>query len=297
MLGLNRACFPFAALLGLALASGPAMGQADFSGEWLPIRTADALSNPYPGQFAGIPVNAEAIRRAEIWAASSQSAGDWQCRPHSAANVGAAAAAVSILKDVDPATGALVSFRAEWSSGARMPIYMDGRAHPPPYAAHTWGGFSTGRFEGGRLRVTTTHLKADDYRANGVPQSDGTTLRSYFIRRRFENEDYLTWVVIAHDPVYLTEPLVRSTNYRLAVDGRRGADGCAPAAGELDSRTPLPHYSADASGPLYNFVDAYALPHKLYSDGAATMYPEYRRRIRQARQRAAPQAPGRKDGQ
>ncbi len=35
------------------------------------------------------------------------------------------------------------------------------------------------------------------------------------MRRRFQNEDYLTWVVVAYDDVYLTEPLIRSTEYRL----------------------------------------------------------------------------------
>jgi len=36
---------------------------------------------------------------------------------------------------------------------------MDGRPHPPEYAAHTWQGFSTGKWDGDVLTVTTTHLK------------------------------------------------------------------------------------------------------------------------------------------
>ncbi len=28
-------------------------------------------------------------------------------------------------------------------------IWMDGRPHPSEYAAHTWQGFSTGKWEGG----------------------------------------------------------------------------------------------------------------------------------------------------
>lgn len=287
MLGLNRARFRFAALLGLALASTAALGQADFSGEWVPIRTEDSLATPYPGQFAGLPLNAEAIRRAEIWAASVQSSPDWRCQPHSAANIEDAASGLRIWKRIDSASGGIVSFEAQWPAAVRMPIYMDGRPHPPAYAPHTWGGFSTGQYQGDRLKIETSHLKADEYRSNGVPQSDETTLTQYLIRRHFKNHDYLTWLVIAHDPVYLTEPLLRSTDFRLVVDGPAPMDGCGRALGTVSSISPVPKYSPAASNALYNFVDAYSLPRKLYSDGAETMYPEYRNKIAQARKAAA----------
>jgi hypothetical protein len=38
-------------------------------------------------------------------------------------------------------------------------IWMDGRPHPPPWAAHTFAGFSTGEWKGNVLHITTTHLK------------------------------------------------------------------------------------------------------------------------------------------
>ena len=287
MLGLNRARFLLAALPGLALASTAALGQADFSGEWAPIHTEDSLTTPYPGQFAGLPLNAEAIRRAEIWAASVQSSPDWQCEPHSAANIESAAPSLRIWKEVDSASGGIVSFEAQWPTAVRMSIYMDGRAHPPAYAIHTWGGFSTGKYQGDRLKIETSHLKADEYRGNGVPQSDETTLTQYLIRRRFKNHDYLTWLVIAYDPVYLTQPLLRSTDFRLVVDGPPPKNTCGRALGAVSSISPVPKYSPTATNALYNFVDAYDLPRKLYSDGAETMYPEYRNKIEQARKAAA----------
>jgi hypothetical protein len=80
-------------------------------------------------------------------------------------------------------------------------------------AVHTWGGFSTAEFQGEMLRINTTHLKEDYYRRNGVPSSDRATLVQYWLRRG----DYLTWVTIASDPVYLSEPMIRSSEYRLAV--------------------------------------------------------------------------------
>lgn len=39
-------------------------------------------------------------------------------------------------------------------------------------ALHTWEGFSTGRWQGDVLVVTTTHLKPGHLRRNGIPRSD-----------------------------------------------------------------------------------------------------------------------------
>jgi hypothetical protein len=92
-----------------------------------------------------------------------------------------------------------------------MPVYLDGREGPPPGANHTWGGFSTAAWEGDVLRIKTTHLKEDYIRRNGAMVSDQATVTSYWIRRG----DILTWINIVHDPVYLSEPLIRSSEYRL----------------------------------------------------------------------------------
>ena len=59
------------------------------------------------------------------------------------------------------------------------------------------------------LKVTTTHLKEGWLRRNGVPRSDKATLIEDFIR----HGDYLTLVTIVKDPVYLTEPFVRTSNW------------------------------------------------------------------------------------
>jgi hypothetical protein len=43
-------------------------------------------------------------------------------------------------------------------------------------------GFSTGRWDGNVLTVTTTHLKQGWLRRNNVPESDQATLYERFIR-------------------------------------------------------------------------------------------------------------------
>ena len=116
-------------------------------------RSQDNIDNPHLGEYVGLPLSREAIRRAEIWDASIQSLPEWQCRPHSAAYIKRGPSNLRVWKEVDPASRQIIAFQTEWLRSTNTPIYMDGRPHPPEYAAHTWGGFSTGAWEGDRLRV------------------------------------------------------------------------------------------------------------------------------------------------
>ena len=86
---------------------------------------------------------------------------------------------------------------------------MDGRPHPGPNAPHTWMGFSTGRYDGDMLIVETTHLKQGWVRRNGVPMSDQAKMTEYMVR----NGEVMTHIVVLVDPVYLTEPLVKSQEF------------------------------------------------------------------------------------
>ena len=88
---------------------------------------------------------------------------------------------------------------------------MDDRPQPSAYSAQTWNGFSTGKWEGDKLKVTTTNMKEGWLRRNGLARSNKATLTEYFIR----HGDFLTIVSIVKDPVYLTEPLVRTERWFL----------------------------------------------------------------------------------
>ena len=86
----------------------------------------------------------------------------------------------------------------QWQEQKRD-IWLDGRAHPPEYAPHTWQGFSTARWDGSVLVVRTTHLKQGWVRRNGLFISDRATMEERFIR----HGNYLTHVYLISDPVYL----------------------------------------------------------------------------------------------
>ena len=83
---------------------------------------------------------------------------------------------------------------------------------------HTAMGFSTGKWDGDILVVTTTHLKEGWTRRNGLTRSDSATVTEHFIR----HGDTLTLVISVVDPKYYTEPVVRSRDYEYEVNGDIG---------------------------------------------------------------------------
>jgi len=168
-----------------------------------------------------------------------------------------------------------VAYQPEWHQSTNMPVYLDGRDGPPAEANHTWGGFSTATWEGDMLRIRTTHLKEDYIRRNGAMVSDQATVTSYWIRRG----DYLTWINIVHDPVYLAEPLIRSSEYRLSVNSQVPAHPCTAAYEGLEKGN-VPHFLPHENPFLKDVRARYGLAPDAPTGGPSTMYPEYLKAIR-----------------
>jgi len=72
-------------------------------------------------------------------------------------------------------------------------------------------GFSTGKWEGNMLTVYSTHLKQGWLRRNGLPESDQATLVEHFLR----HGEFLTHESVVTDPIFLTEPFVRTQVFHL----------------------------------------------------------------------------------
>ena len=116
---------------------------------------------------------------------------------------------------------------------------MDGRPHPPDYAPHTFMGFSTGEWNGDILTVTTTHIKAGFFRRTGVPESDRTTVVEHWMR----HGTLLSHVTIATDPVYLSEPYIRSQEFVLMERGNQNwLYNCEYVTEVARDRTVVPHF-------------------------------------------------------
>jgi len=255
--------------------SAPLVAQMDFAGEWAPVQDEDNTGNPHIGEFIGIPMSEAGRLRSEAWSSSYMTLPEWQCRPHGAMYISRGPSQVRIWKEVDPVSRQITAWHAEWLRSIDNPYYMDGRAQPSELAAHTWGGFSTATYEGEMLKITTTHLKEDYYRRNGVPSSDRATLTQYWIRRG----DYLTWVTIAYDPIYLTEPMIRSSEYRLALNQQIPPYPCT-VVDEVDRpKGVVPHELPGTNPYLGEFGQKYDIPIEATGGGAASMYPELERKI------------------
>ena len=258
----------------------PVFAQRDIAGEWAPRFHEDnpgARTRPEIGDYLGLPITDAARLRADSWDASLLTLPEHQCKPHPADYGPRGPANLRIWEEIDTPTQALVAFHTHisWQAPERT-IYMDGRAHPPEYAPHTWQGFSTGKWEGDMLTVTTDHLKIGWIRRNGVPRSDKATLVEHWIR----HENNLTLVSIVNDPVYLSEPFIRTTDFMAAPDQVIAPYPCESVV-EVDRPLGIvPNHLPGTDTFLNEFPEKYHLPAQAARGGAETTYPEYQEKLK-----------------
>ncbi len=281
MLTTNRARLIASLLLAAAMAaSAPAFGQVDFSGEWAPRFHEDQperVPGPEIGDYLGLPISEAARLRADSWQGSMLTLPEWQCRPHSADYIWRGPSQLTIRKEENPLTREIVAFHAEWLRSIDNPIYLDGRPHPDPDALHSWGGFATAKWDGDMLTITVTNLKEGYVRRNGLPRSDQASVTEHWIR----HGDILTVVVIVNDPVYLTEPFIRTTDYELNLRQQVPPYPCEMVT-EIE-RPPgaIPHHLFGANDQLKAFGERHGIPFEATRGGAETMYPDYRKTLKQ----------------
>ena len=267
----------------LTLASGPAFGQNDISGEWAGLlhedvnHRNDALGGgPRIGDYTGLPINDAARARADAWDAAIYTLPEHQTIFAPGQYWARGGGGMRIQKVVDDATQQLLAYkiyRAGAGAGVTRMIWMDGRAAPTEYDAHTWQGFSRGFWEGAMLTVTTTHLKEGWIQRNGVPSSDKATITEHIVR----HGDVLTIVSIVYDPVYLEEPFIRSTNWRENL--QQQLDGVtSEAVDEIPGRPAgyVPHHLPGTNKWLKDAHVEFGIPEDALRGGRETTYPEYR---------------------
>lgn len=268
--------------LALLLACAPsvARAQSDITGEWAPLfheDQVDRVPGLGPVDFAGLPLTEGARQWALSWDASRVSVLEHQCQVHVLPYILSGPTRLRISAQRDGNTERIVAFNQYiglW--GQDRTIWVDGRPHPPAIAPHTWMGFSTGVWEGNTLVVRTTHIKQGWVRRNGVPESDLVTTTERFTR----HGDILTYVIYIKDPVYLTEPLVRSRNFvRMSGLGEGNwiaATPCEP--GEETAAPPhtVPHYLPGENPFVAEAERRSGIPAEALTGGVETLYPEYR---------------------
>jgi hypothetical protein len=276
----NRFMFLGLPLLMAMLLGGPALAQTDPSGEWenrFHEDEPERVPGPEIGDYLGLPINDAARLRGDTWVATLLELPENQCRPHPSDYAWRGPALLRIWKEVDPQTQKLVAYHTHisWQSPEQT-IYMDGRPHPPPYAPHTWQGFSTGNWQGDILTVTTDHLKEGWIRRNGIPRSANAVVTTYFLR----HGDYLTVAVLISDPAYLTEPFIRTTDFVSAPQQQLAPYPCE-VVDEIDRPLGLvPNHLPGTNPFLEEFPAEYGIPPEAARGGAETMYPEYQIKLK-----------------
>lgn len=275
LLGIRAACMVAATTLSFALTCNLAQAQKDLSGMWAQRFHEDLPERgggPEIGDYTGLPINDAARLRADTWDAGKWTVPERQCEPHPADYAPRGPANLRISSVVDPVSQDVIEWHITvmWQLQERV-IHMDGRPRPSEHAQHSWQGFSTGEWEGDMLKVTTTHLKEGWIRRNGLPRSEKAVLTEYFIR----HENYLTLVTVVDDPVYLTEPLVRTSDWVLEPGVQLSPFSCIPAIEIERPRGAVVHHLPGTNEYLREYAESQGLPYEASRGGAETMYPDY----------------------
>jgi glyoxylase-like metal-dependent hydrolase (beta-lactamase superfamily II) len=278
----------------MAFGSTPAFAQPLLAGNWIPYRThedeQDRGPGPDLGDYLGLPINNAARLFAESWDASRLTLQEHQCRVHVAPYIYHGPLNLRVWEEKDPETQRVIAIKNYISTYEQTrTIWMDGRPHPSEYAPHTFMGFSTGRWEGNHLVVTTTHLKQGWLRRNGVPESDQTTMIERFIR----HDKYLTHVAIISDPVYLAEPMIRTTDFGLATQDNATWTWPCEYVEEISGRVKgeVPHYLPGENPFMKEFVARTGVPPVAAKGGPESIYPEYEKQLKRASALSAAEAP------
>lgn len=280
------ACLAAASLSAPSLAQGQGPAQptmVDLAGSWAMSNEEELLirvdPGPELGNFTGFPLNAAGRQKALSWNSTIQAVPEHQARPHPAQySMRGPGPNFHMGEIIDPISRRLIGYTITGLfENANRTIWLDGRPHPSEFAEHLWNGFSTGEWENGMLKVTTTHMKQAFLQRNGIPSSPYGVMTEYFIR----HGNLLMMISQVDDPIYLEEPMVRTSTWRWSPGQREGAIGQVEIAEELPDLKlgDVPHYPLGTRHPEY--ADANGLPFEATLGGKETLYPEYVERLKQ----------------
>ncbi|HET9567710.1 MAG TPA: MBL fold metallo-hydrolase [Vicinamibacterales bacterium] len=266
-----------AAWLLVLLGAAPVFAQINFVGEWAGRYhedQPDRVPGEEPGDFSGVPLNEAARLFGDSWDVARHSVLEHQCAPYTLPYMFFGPNQFRIWQEHNQDTQELVAMRMHLGTYQQeRTIWMDGRPHPPDYAPHTFMGFSTGVWNGDTLTITTTHIKAGYFRRTGIPASDRITVVEHWVR----HGNVLSQVTIATDPVYLTEPYIRSQEFVLMERGNTNwLYNCEYVMEVPKDKNEVPHYLPGQNPWIGEFSAKHAMPEGGVRGGAETLLPEWK---------------------
>ncbi len=211
----------------------------DLTGYWVSVVSEDwawRMFTPPKGDYASMPLNPEGTRVANLWTPDQ----DGSCKAYGAAGLMRMPGRVHITWEND------TTLKIESDAGRQTRLLQFGTAGAAPAAAgpRTLQGRSTAewlvsgavassgadgganlnaarRSPWGSLKVVTTNMLAGWLRRNGVPYSQNAVMTEYFDRFTDEQDEWFTVTTVVEDPVYLTQPLMVSSNFKREADGAK----------------------------------------------------------------------------
>ena len=266
-----------AAWLLVLLGAVPVFAQINFVGEWAGRYhedQPDRVPGEEPGDFSGVPLNEAARLFGDSWDVARHSVLEHQCAPYTLPYMFFGPNQFRIWQEHNQDTQELVAIRMHMGTYQQeRTIWMDGRPQPPDYAPHTFMGFSTGVWNGDTLTITTTHIKAGYFRRTGIPASDRLTVVEHWIR----HGNVLSQVTIATDPVYLTEPYIRSQEFVLMERGNTNwLYNCEYVMEVPKDKNEVPHYLPGQNPWIGEFSAKHAMPEGGVRGGAETLLPGWK---------------------
>ncbi|HXH25236.1 MAG TPA: MBL fold metallo-hydrolase [Vicinamibacterales bacterium] len=257
--------------------AAPAAAQVSFVGDWAGRYhedQPDRIPGEEPGDFSALPINDAARMFGDSWDVARHSVLEHQCAPYTLPYMFFGPNQFRIWEERHPDTQELVAIQMYLGTyQQRRTIWMDGRPHPPEYAPHTFMGFSTGEWNGDILTITTTHIKAGYFRRTGIPASDRVTVVEHWMR----HGNVLSQVTIATDPVYLTEPYIRSQEFVLMErNNTNWLYNCEYAMEVPRDKNEVPHFLPGRNPWRGEFAAKHAMPEEGVRGGAHTLLPEWK---------------------
>jgi hypothetical protein len=278
--GLTPPLTVFCALLACAV---PAFAQVELSGSYSTRMYEDYIERgpgEFMGNYTGMPLSDEGRAKALMYTSNLPSTYERQCLAQSASVFQYRPVGFRIWSELAPDGSVLAWVISGDNLRGDIRIWMDGRPHPSPNAQHTEGGFATGKWEGDTLTVLITHLKTAWIRRGvGIPASDETRITLHMTRR----EDLLTMTTIQEDPYYLTEPHVVSRVWQWnprSTGGDRPICNTANEIPRLEDTGIVPHYLPGQNPEADYMIRTFNIPKEAAMGYAETLYPEYRKKIR-----------------
>jgi len=215
--------------------AGKAAAPVDFTGYWVSPVMEDwrwRMVTPLKGDFASIPITAEAFKAGQAWDPAKDEAAGLQCKAYGAPAIMRVPGRLRITWQDDN------TLKIETDAGTQTRL-LHFNAKPSANEKPSWQGYSEANWEqpvrgegdprndtppifssrtGGRgksLEVVTTHLRAGYLRKNGVPYSENTMVEEFYdLHKAPNNDEWFTVTTVVHDPKYLNVPFITSTDFK-----------------------------------------------------------------------------------